>query len=55
MKPYQQSERQVSRMPQVARRDRMVALFSVLAIVAAVCLCVGESGETAAPVTVASK
>lgn len=55
MKPYQQSQHQVSQMPQRDHRERMVFIASILAIIVSVCISIADSGETPAPVQIASK
>ena len=55
MKPYQQSERQIGAMPQPDRRDRIVFIASVLVALFAVCISIADTGETPAPVQIASK
>lgn len=54
MKPYQQSEQQIGAMPQRDNRDRIVFIASLLVAIVAVCISIADSGETPAPVQIAS-
>lgn len=54
MKPYQQSEQQIGAMPQTDRRDRIVVIASVLVALFAVCISIADTGDTPAPVQIAS-
>lgn len=55
MKPYEQSQHQVSRMPQRDNRDRIVFIASLLVALFAVCIAAAEAIEPAATVQIASK